>query len=53
MVAATDDGGTVGVIAPGAYVWAVRDGATPTRVFFTRPAQNGVFVTTLPQTPGR
>ena len=53
VVAATDDLGTVGVIAPGARVWAVRDAATPTRTFFTRPAQNGVWSSAVPQTPGR
>jgi hypothetical protein len=53
VVAATDSAGTVGVIAPGAYVWAVRDGATPTGLFFTRPSQNGIWWSTLPQTPGR
>ena len=53
VVAATDDGGTVGVIAAGAGVWAVRDGAAATRLFFTRPGQQGVWTVPVPRTPGR
>ena len=53
VVASTDTGGTIGVIAPGAQVWAVRDGVTPTRVFFTRPTESGVWWSMVPQTPGR
>ncbi len=41
LVAASDDGATVGLIAPGAVVWTVRGSATPTRVFFGRPGQTG------------
>jgi hypothetical protein len=52
VVAATDDAGTVGVIAPGALVWAVRDGAKATRVFFTRYGGT-VWMSAVPQTPGR
>lgn len=53
VVAATDDASTIGVIAAGAELWAVRDTATPTRVFFTHTAHDGVWMTPLPQTPGR
>jgi hypothetical protein len=54
VVAATDDGaGTIGVIAPGANEWTVRGGTTPTRVFFSRASENGVWWSPLPQTPGR
>ena len=53
VVAATDDAGTVGVIAPGAYVWAVRASGTPAGLFFTRPSVNGIWWSPLPQTPGR
>jgi hypothetical protein len=53
VVAATDDAGTVGVIAPGANEWTVRGGTTPTRMFFSRAAQDGVWWSALPQTPGR
>ena len=41
LVAASDDGATIGLIAPGAIVWTVRGSATPTRVFFGRPGQSG------------
>jgi hypothetical protein len=41
LVAASDDGATVGLIAPGTAVWTVRGSATPTRVFFARPGTNG------------
>jgi hypothetical protein len=41
LVAASDDGATVGLIAPSATVWTVRGSATPTRVFFGRPGANG------------
>jgi hypothetical protein len=53
VVAATDDVATVGVIAPAAEVWGVRDGGVPTRVFFTHVAHDGVWMSPLPQTPGR
>ena len=53
LVAATDDVGTVGVIAPGALVWTVRDVGTPTRTFFTRTGENGVWFSPVPQTAGR
>jgi hypothetical protein len=53
VVAATDTAGTIGVIAPGAYFWAVRDRGTPTGLFFARPSQNGIWWSPLPQTPGR
>jgi hypothetical protein len=53
VIAATDDVATVGVIAPDAEVWAVRDGVTPGRVFFTHTASDGVWMSALPQTPGR
>ena len=55
VVAATDSAGTVGVIAAGAQVWAVRDGEVPvpTRVFFSRATENGVWWSQVPQTPGR
>jgi hypothetical protein len=53
VVAATDSAGTIGVIAPGAYLWAVKDGATPAGLFFTRPSVNGIWWSPLPQTPGR
>ena len=35
LVAATDTGETIGIIAPGVNAWAIRDGAIPARVFFT------------------
>jgi WD40-like Beta Propeller Repeat len=53
VVAATDTGGIVGVIAPGAWVWAVRNIGLPTHAFFTRYSENGIWSTTVPQTPGR
>ena len=51
LVAATDNVATIGVIAAGAEVWAVRDGGTPGRVFFTHVVHNGVWSVVLPQTP--
>jgi hypothetical protein len=53
VVAATDDLATLGAIARGVAVWSVRIGAVPSKIFFTRRTQPGVWVTTLPQTPGR
>ena len=53
IIAATDTVGTVGVIAPGAQVWAVRQGMTPAGIFYTRPSVGGVWFSMLPQTPGR
>ena len=53
VVAATDTGDTVGVIAPGAWVWAVRNTGLPTHAFFTRYEESGIWSTTVPQTPGR
>jgi hypothetical protein len=53
VVAATDDAGTVGVIAPGAAVWSVRGAATPTRAYFPHPSSDGVWWSPMPQTPGR
>jgi hypothetical protein len=53
LVAATDDLATLGAIARGVAVWSVRTGAVPSKIVFTRRTQPGVWVTRLPQTPGR
>jgi len=54
VVAATDDVTTLGAIARGVRVWSTRTGATtPTKLFFTRRTQAGIWSTRLPQTPGR
>ena len=53
LVAATDDVATLGVIAGAAEVWSVRDAPKPERVFLTHAAHDGVWVSRLPQTPGR
>jgi hypothetical protein len=53
VIAATDDGVTVGVIASGVSRWSVHDGAKASRVFFGRAAQDGVWMSPVPQTPGR
>ena len=53
LVAATDTIGTVGVIAPGTNLWAVRTGSAPTRVVFGRNSVGGTWWSPLPQTPGR
>jgi roadblock/LC7 domain-containing protein len=53
VIAATDTVGTVGVLAPGANVWAVRAKGIPTRMFYSRASTGGTWFSALPQTPGR
>ena len=41
LVLSTNDGATVGLVAPGTALWGVSDLASPTRIFFSRPGDGG------------